>query len=212
MVYYLRLLFWALVLLIFGAFLHYSLPQWDVVRVTDTYEKRQDFSNVNRLFWAQADSGSAASPASRDVLFIQAFRPDGDVIVYRNEDTGFSWPLVFKFDTANLQADVTDAKSTKEAPKWVAIKHYGWRITYLSAYPNALHIKPVAGPDAVVIPWTSVCILILIIMVVWAITARWLKFKRRYISPALDRGDAWVDRMWLKLTGRQPAVVTRDEI
>ena len=36
-----------------AAFLHYTLPQTDIVRITDTYEKRVDFGE-NSLFWAGA--------------------------------------------------------------------------------------------------------------------------------------------------------------
>ena len=48
--------FWVLV----GAFFHYTLPQVDIVRVTDTYEKRIDFGE-NSIFWAQADVGTKST-------------------------------------------------------------------------------------------------------------------------------------------------------
>lgn len=203
MVYYLRLIFWGTILALFAAFLHYNLPQWDTVRVTDTYEKRVD-PGENRWFWANADVGNDTAVAQRDVFFIQTMRPNGKPMVYRNEDTGWGWPPVFKFDTTNLQTRAADAKSTSEDPRWVAIKHYGWRIEFMSVFPNALSIKPVAGPDARVIPWMSIVILVLVLMVIWAITARLLRFKRRRISPALDRMDAAVDNWWIKLRGKQP--------
>lgn len=203
MVYYLRILFWGVILSLFAAFLHYTLPQWDVVRISDTYEKRVDPGD-NRWFWAQAEVGNDTTVAQRDVFFIQTMRPNGRPMVYRNEDTGWGWPPFFKFDTTNLQTRAADAKSTSEAPHWVAVKHYGWRIEFLSAFPNALRIKPVAGPDARVIPWVSIAILVLILMVVWFVTARVLRFKRRHISPVMDRADAAVDRWWLKLRGKDP--------
>ena len=41
------LIFWSLV----AAVLHYTLPQHDIARVTDTYEKRID-PGENSWFWA----------------------------------------------------------------------------------------------------------------------------------------------------------------
>ena len=35
--------FWGVIWLIIAAFFHYTLPQVDIVRITDTYEKRIDF-------------------------------------------------------------------------------------------------------------------------------------------------------------------------
>lgn len=202
MVFYLRWAFWVSILAVFAAFLHYTLPQWDVVRVSDTYEKRVD-PGENALFWAQADAGNATTVPTRDVFFIQTIRPNGRPMVFRNEDTGWGWPPYFKFDTSNLQAEAADAKSTEgDSAKWVAIKHYGWRIEFMSVFPNAISLKPVSGPDARVIPWISIVILLLIIMVIWAITSRWLRFKRRVISPKLDRMDAAVDSWWMRLRGK----------
>ena len=76
-------------------------------------------------------------------------RANGKVMVYRNQDTGLGWPPYLKFDTANLQTEASDAVSTVDAPKWMALRHYGWRNTWLfgGIFPNALSMKPVAGPD-----------------------------------------------------------------
>lgn len=207
MVFYLRWIFWATVVLLFGAFLHYSLPQWDVVRIADTYEQRVNPGN-NSLFWARGDVGSNTNAQGRDVFFIQTIQPNGAPMVFRNEDR----PLYFKFDTSNLQAEAADAKSTAENPKWVAVRHYGWRAEVISIYPNALKIKPVDGPDARVIPWFSIAVLVGIIMVVWAIVARWLRFKRRYISPTLDKMDDTIDGWWMKLTGKNPDKTVKNRL
>lgn len=64
---------------------------------------------------------------NRDVQFIQAIRANGKPMVYRNEDTGWRWPPYFKFDTATLQTQADDLRSTAEAPKWAVVTHYGWR-------------------------------------------------------------------------------------
>ena len=183
-----------------AAFLHYTLPQWDVVRVTDTYEKRIDFGE-NSWFWASADSGNATTPVNRDVFFIQTFKTNGKTMVYRNEDTGWGWPPYFKFDTSNLQAEAADYISTKENPQWVAIRHYGWRNEFLSIYPNAVSVKSVDGPDVRLIPWLSIIILVLLLAVFWAIFVRIRRFWNRRIDPMLDNIDASVDETRERMGG-----------
>ena len=65
----LRMIFRVSVFLIVGLFLHYVLPQHDVVRVTSTEIIRIDFGGLNRLFYAQADSGTTDNP-TRDLRLI----------------------------------------------------------------------------------------------------------------------------------------------
>ena len=62
-------LFWTLV----GAFLHYTLPQTDIVRVVNTYEERQELGDWTRIFWATPDDQSQTL-ISRDVQFIGSRR------------------------------------------------------------------------------------------------------------------------------------------
>ncbi|WP_136443207.1 DUF1523 family protein [Pacificoceanicola onchidii] len=177
--------FWLLVL----AFLHYTLPQHDIARITDTYEKRVD-PGENSLFWAQADVGSDGTLATRDVFFIQTRRAGDDVMVYRNEDTGWGWPPYFKFDTSNLQAEAADLRSGAEDPQWVVIKHYGWRNEFMTVFPNAISVRPVDSPDVRIIPWLNIVILISLFAVYWAIRVRWKRFWANRVDPALSRvGD-----------------------
>ena len=80
--------------------------------------------------------GNDPTTANRDVFFIQAKYPDDDVMVYRNEDTGWGWPPYFKFDTSNLQAEAADLKSTADAPRWaVALR---WRSAVITGSPVVL--------------------------------------------------------------------------
>ena len=118
-----RLVFISLVL----GFLHYTLPQHDILRITGTDIIRRDFGGFNQIFYADNQNGDGTLQ-SRDLRLISAVRTDGSVSVYRNEDTGWGWPPYFKFGTSNIQAQATDLISTKNAETmtWVLLRHYGW--------------------------------------------------------------------------------------
>ncbi len=104
-------------------FLHYTLPQTEIVRIVGTENRRIDFGE-NSLFWAAPDVGTAAT-GSRDVFFINAVYPDGDTMEYRNEDTGWGWPPYFKMDSFSTQTQAKELISLPSAPVWVAVTHYG---------------------------------------------------------------------------------------
>jgi len=216
----------AVLVLPVGGFLHYTLPQHDVVRVVNTYQERQDLNDWTRIFWAKPDT-QAGTLVNRDVQFIQTVkkkswlfgfirRDSESVMVYRNEDTGWSWPPYFKFDTASLQTEADDLRSTPEAPKWAVITHYGWRLELFSAFPNAVAIKPVASPDVTIIPWFNTFFFVVLIALAVFIRAMWMQLRERTIDPALeDTRDAWekvdtyadekrgrVSRWWRSWTGK----------
>lgn len=190
--FYVKWVFIILLWTVIGSVFHYTLPQVDIVRVTDTYEKRIE-PGENRLFWAQADVGTNANATSRDVFFIQSRRVDDKVMVYRNEDTGWGWPPYFKFDTSNLQAEAADAKSTSAAPQYVAIRHYGWRMEFFTIFPNAISLWPVDGPDASKpLPWMNILILGGFGVLFGAIWVRWRRFRQARIDPKLEEmQDSW---------------------
>ncbi|KCV81392.1 hypothetical protein ATO10_12324 [Actibacterium atlanticum] len=181
----------ALIALLAIAFFHYTLPQRDVVRISDTYEKRIDFGE-NSIFWSSPDTGNATGTVNRDIFFIQTIQTNGKPMVYRNEDTGWGWPPYFKLDTSNLQTEAADLKSSAEAPKWVVIKHYGWRNEFLSIYPNAVGVRQVDSPDVSLFPWMNIVILTLIGLVLLFLYRLWAQFRQRAIDPLLeDAGEAW---------------------
>ncbi|MGH1331069.1 MAG: DUF1523 family protein [Paracoccaceae bacterium] len=179
-----------LVLLFAGAFLHYTLPQRDIVRIVDTDVRRIDFGE-NSIFWAAPDTGTTTA-ANRDVRFINVVRPNGKVMVYRNEDTGWGWPPYFKLDSSNLQTEASDLASTKAEPQWVALKHYGWRNEFFTIYPNAVGVKAVSRPDVRLIPYLNIFILVILgfaILMIWRMLAQ---FRERTIDPLIeDAEDAW---------------------
>jgi hypothetical protein len=171
-------------------FLHYTLPQHDIVRIVGTYQERQDFDGWTRIFWN--DTGDAATQTTRDVQFIQAILPSGAPMVYRNQDTGWGWPFYFKFDTASLQTQADDAKSTASAPKWVAVRHYGWRSELLSIFPNAVSLREVSGPDTRIIPYFNIALLIVLIALGLYLRAKWQQFVARRVEPVVaEMQEAW---------------------
>jgi len=187
--------------LILGLFLHYVLPQHDVVRVVKTEDFRTDFSVWNRIFYAQADAG-ATELKTRQVRLINTVRKrtfllglirGGDqTMVYRNEDTGWIWPPYFKFDSSNLDTEAQDLVSTPEDPKWAVITHYGWRIKLLTVFPNAVAIREVDGPDVRIIPWFNIFFFIFLAVAYFFLRAMWRQFRERSIEPVLaDAGEAW---------------------
>lgn len=188
-----RYVSWAFVVLFWGTiamFLHYTLPQYDVVRIVNTYEERQELNDWTRIFWSTPDEQSA-NITNRDVQFIQAVRPNGRAIVYRNEDTGWRWPPYFKFDTANLYTEAADRVSTKDDPEWVIIRHYGWRNEFFSSFPNAVSLRPAEGSDDKPINFFNIIFLTVFAAIVYGLWVRWRKFRQARIDPVLeDIGDS----------------------
>lgn len=186
--------FRAVLAVILAAFLHYTMPQHDIVRITNTYNRLTTVSAENSWAYASPDVGTGESAQTRDIRFIDAAYADGKVIVYRNEDTGWVWPPYFKYDSSNLQAEATNLKSTDAAPKWVMVTHYGWRAPWLSIYPNAVKVKPVAGPDVTIIPWVNIIILTLLGLLLLMVRRMWLQFRERMIDPVVaDASDVLGD-------------------
>ncbi|MCA3454369.1 MAG: DUF1523 family protein [Rhodobacter sp.] len=182
--------FWIVLVLTVGGMLHYTLPQRDIVRITGTYNRLTTVGE-NSFFYATPDAGTGESTVTRDIRFIEAVRPNGRVIVYRNEDTGWVWPPYFKYDSSNLQAEASNLKSPADAPVWVAVTHYGWRISWMSIYPNAVRLRVVDGPDTSLFPWVNIVILTALAFLLFMVRRMWLQFRERMIDPALeDMSDA----------------------
>lgn len=211
-----KITFRVLLFVMLGTVLHYSLPQHDVVRIVNTYQERQDLNDWTRMFWARPDDQSATL-ISRDVQFIQTIkkrtmllgfipRETTEVMVYRNEDTGFSWPFYFKFDTANLQTEADDLLSTAEQPKWAMMTHYGWRNEYLSAFPNAVAIRPISDPNVFIIPWFNIFFFIFLMAAVLFIRAMWRQFRERSVDPLLDAAGDQMDEVQAGVAERKGRV------
>ncbi|MEM0949878.1 MAG: DUF1523 family protein [Pseudomonadota bacterium] len=206
-----RYVLWTLlgvVLLFTGSVLHYTLPQYDVVRIVNTEVRRVDFGS-NSVFWSHAGAGDATGTVNRDVFFIEGIRPSGRPIVYRNEDTGWIWPPYFKFDSANLQASARDLVSTAAAPNWVAMRHYGWRNEWFSIFPNATSVREIASPDDKPVNWFNIVFLVLFAGLCAWIVRKWQGFRRSRIDPMVDdieeasaEARGRLRGFWRRITGK----------
>lgn len=185
-----------------GLWLSYVLPQQDIARVVKTEDYRTDFSTWNRIFFAQADAGNAELPnrqirlintQRQQTYFFGLIRGGEQTMVYRNEDTGWLYPPYFKFDSANLDTEAEDLRSTAEEPRWVKITHYGWRIKILTVFPNAISIKEIEGPDVRIIPWFNIGFFIFLILGYLFLRAMWLQFRERTLDPIAGRVSDQVD-------------------
>lgn len=191
-----------LALLIIGGFLHYTLPQRDVVRIVGVRQEPMSLGWENRIFFSRSDAGMAQSD-SRTIKLIDAFTSDGAARVYRNEDTGWGWPPYFKLDSQNVQANAQDQTSTSANPKWVAITHYGWRSELLTIFPNVVHITPVDDQNVRLIPWFNIVILTFAAFIVFMLRRMWRQFRERMVDPAMveveeagDRAKGWLGRLF----------------
>lgn len=150
---YLRLAVLLLVGLPLVLSLHWCLPSRDIVQIVGVEVKRMEHGG---LFSSERETGTGPT---RDVRLIQAAWPDKSPRTYRNEDTGWGFPFYFKFDSGDLQSKAVGSVSSRDAPKWYVVSHYGWRIDFLSLYPNALAIRDAEGPDEELFPWFNVIFL-----------------------------------------------------
>ncbi len=179
------------VALIVFLFFNYTLPTHDVVRIVGTEVKRMDVGNA--WFWIGQDSGTGNNQ-SRDVRFINAIQANGKTIVYRNEDTLWSWPPYFKFDGADLSAEAESAVSSEAAPVWVSVRNYGWRNSWFSIFPNALSMKVVAGPDVTIIPYFNIVFLGLLAALILTVRRFFINWRKRRVDPVVAAvGDKFED-------------------
>jgi hypothetical protein len=204
---YVKWTFFTIIAVLLFSFFHYTLPQHDIVRIVGTENRRIDFGE-NSFFWASPDVGTA-SGTNRDIRFINAEKPNGKIIVYRNEDTGWGWPPYFKLDSSNLQAEAQALISSDKAnPVWASITHYGWRNEFFTIYPNAISVKLVAGPDVRIIPWFNILFFIALAAVLLLLWRMWAQFRERTIDPTLesigdtfDEIDETADGIWARFKG-----------
>ncbi len=140
--YFLILVTLSLHIVLVGA-VNYAFPSYDATVVTGMEVKRVDKDGPI------SKSNPADGPV-RDVYYIFTENPQNQqVMVYRNEDTGWGLPLYFKFDSADIQAKAQAYANEKQL---VQIKYYGWRINWLNEFKNIVSIKPLAADESPSMP------------------------------------------------------------
>ena len=196
---YVKWTFIFLVLAVVAAFLHYVLPSRDVVRIVGTEVRLEEKTRTGPNGQQQLYQD--------DVYFIKTVEPDGDPRVYRNEDN--FW--YFKFDSANLDTAASNLVSTEANPRWVVVKHYGWRMPIFSMYPNAVSMRLASGPDEDLFPWLNLVLIALLVLAVLVLRRVFLTvIGRRHVDPLVAEVDrrfsdrpAWWRRRWRALRGRR---------
>ncbi|MFJ2548242.1 DUF1523 family protein [Pseudomonas sp. NPDC087612] len=140
---------------------HHYLPRHEIVHVTGVEVKRMDADGVI----------SAENPAdgpTRDVYFINTVSTDSkrEVVVYRNEDTGWGFPWYFKFDSADLQAKAQDY--SRDPNQLAVIRYYGWRFQIFSMFPNITDIKATTSKSEPLPIFNIIFFSVLLILVISA--------------------------------------------
>jgi hypothetical protein len=65
----------------------------------------------------------------------------------------------------------------------LTIRYYGWRVPFLSMFPNAVSMEPAPSRDVRLIPWFNIIFVTLAIAIVWAIAARVARWRQRPPRP-----------------------------
>ena len=189
------------------AFLHYNLPDRDIVRIVNTEVKRMDVDK-GAFGWGEPDAGTDHK-GNKDVRFINTVRPNGNEMVYRNEDTGWGWPPYFKFDTSDLATqaqDIANQDQKTDEEIWVSVKHYGWRIKLLSLFPNAVDLKVVDGPNVRLIPWFNIALLTMMFALFMYVWMKWRGFRKRRIDPVAEKIEDAADAVGDDINQKKSAV------
>lgn len=174
------------VLALVAAFLHYVLPKREVVYITDAYERFVEPGEIRGArALSEADTATANGRLGAEVFFIVGRSRDGDLWEFRNEDTGFGFPFYFKFDSATLDNQAREAVSSQDDPRWMVVRYYGWRLPFISMFPNAVSMQPAEGRDVRLIPWFNIVLLTLLAAVVWAVWSRLRRWRMRRADPAV---------------------------
>ncbi|CAB5104596.1 hypothetical protein D3OALGA1CA_4773 [Olavius algarvensis associated proteobacterium Delta 3] len=133
---------WLVLAIVIAGFLCYNLPRTDVVQITGTDTKYTGKSGSSKITTDRAGKQGGGKIQIQDVRFINAITREGNIRVFRNEDTGWGWPPYFKFDSADVTAQAQSFLETNPKP-WVLVRYYGWRIQMLSMFPNAVSMRSV---------------------------------------------------------------------
>lgn len=72
---------------------------------------------------------------------------EGEILRFRNDNTGWSWPPYFKFNASDL-AEQGSLFAQSKPPAPVALRYYGFRLGSSASYPNVVNLTLVSpGPQ-----------------------------------------------------------------
>jgi len=154
-------------ILVIAAFLDYNLPHHSVVQVINADVLRYDPTDVRHR--------SLQGGTARDIY--QIFTEDPKTrkqYVFQNEDTAWSFPWYFKFNSADLQSMALSISTDKD-DRTALITYYGWRSTVFSMFPNVVDIKKVP-PGYWAFPWFNTSLLLIFVGLVGFV---WFRIYRR---------------------------------
>lgn len=125
------------------------LPRGEVIELTGAQNMR---------FSGGVDDGAEREgkhgSEGRDVRLVYArSAKDKSIRTYRNEDVS----VYLKFDSGSLNSKVQSIlldQQEKQHPIPVLALYYGWRVAWLSMYPNLINVTEVA-PGYVYWPWQA---------------------------------------------------------
>ncbi|WP_162979871.1 DUF1523 family protein [Helicobacter pylori] len=111
----------------------YCMPHYSAAVISGVEVKRMN-ENENT-----PNNNKEVKTLARDVYFVQTYDPKDQksVTVYRNEDTRFSFPFYFKFNSADISALAQSLVNQQ-----VEVQYYGWRINLFNMFPNVIFLKP----------------------------------------------------------------------
>ncbi|MCU1725076.1 DUF1523 family protein [Pseudomonas sp. 5P_5.1_Bac1] len=158
---------------------HHYLPRHKVVHITGVEVKRMDADGV-------INAENPADGPTRDVYFINTVSSDADreVVVYRNEDTGWGFPWYFKFDSADLQAKAQDY--SRDQSQLAVIRYYGWRFQIFSMFPNITDLKATTSRSEPFPVFNTIffSVLLIVAVTVGLVIRRRLRLKRAPMVPS----------------------------
>ncbi|GAA9720529.1 DUF1523 family protein [Helicobacter pylori] len=133
----------------------YCMPHYSAAVISGVEVKRMN-ENEN------TPNNKEVKTLARDVYFVQTYDPKDkkSVTVYRNEDTHFSFPFYFKFNSADISALAQSLVNQQ-----VEVQYYGWRINLFNMFPNVIFLKPLKESADISKPIFSWILYALLLMV-----------------------------------------------
>lgn len=134
---------------------NFFMPSYADLNITGVEVKRVDKDGP------LSQSNPADGP-TRDVYYIYTRNPENQkVMVYKNEDTRFSFPFYFKFNSANTQALAQAMSNDKSLAQ---VKYYGWRVTMFDKFPNVIKLTKIDSPSELSKPYISYILYVLVLL------------------------------------------------